>query len=366
MSRDGVPVGELSATNDPIPHANKRLLVQLYQAHPLLKTILDQASGKKVGEWVTAVDPAHGLDHSAVTVFEKQPDGSLTMVASDTQAELRPPIKCTGNGQYWVEWVGHDIREVWEWVMNDARHPDGIWRRPDGMLDYPQCAYGVGWRYLGPAEWRAPDDLGLNAAMCRSRDAALRRIAVLETENAALRTERDYERARYAALAPPMHLGPRAHDLGVPTTPRTVGELMGWSASSKAEDPNPGERLEFNGQYVYIERTRDPLVVRLLHSVEGITPGLVALDYLEKALASPFGTLPAIHRAVEAATQDPHPTHPTDEVHEAVERVIGHIADGKVTQTGRQALRGALDKAETPPTGRAASVAAIGRIARLA
>ena len=97
--------------------------------------------------------------------------------------------------------------------------------------------------------------------MCRSRDAALRRIAVLETENAALRTERDYERARYAALAPPMHLGPRAHDLGVPTTPRTVGELMGWSASSKAEDP--------------------------------------------------------------------HPTNPTDEVHEAVERVIGHIATGR-------------------------------------
>ena len=74
----------------------------------------------------------------------------------------------------------------------------------------------------------------------------------------------------------------------------------------------------------------------------------------------------AADAAVAAATQDPHPTHPTDEVHEAVERVIGHIADGKVTQTGRQALRGALDKAETPPTGRAASDAAIGRIARLA
>ena len=159
--------------------------------------------GYQPGDVVTmlfGIDPAHGPDHSAVTVFEKHPDGSLRMVASEMRAELRPPIKCTGNGQY---------------------------------------------------------------------------------------------------------------------------------------------------------------------SVEGITPGLVALDYLEKALASPFGTLPAIHRAVEAATQDPHPTHPTDEVHEAVERVIGHIADGKVTKTGRAALRGALDKADASPTGRAASDAAIGRIARL-
>ena len=62
--------------------------------------------GYQPGDVVTMVfgiDPAHGPDHSAVTVFEKQPDGSLTMVASETQAELRPLFQHADKPMHWVQ-----------------------------------------------------------------------------------------------------------------------------------------------------------------------------------------------------------------------------------------------------------------------
>ena len=358
--------------------------------------------GYQPGDVVTMVfgiDPAHGPDHSAVTVFEKHPDGSLRMVASEMRAELRPPAECAGkHGHHWIR-TGCGAT-VAEWDADDQ-----WWSliREDQPVTASDMILVRGYHYLGPAEWRDPYVAANWESVVADKDATIAALTAentqLRIENEALRVEKRHMLARMDEWR--VGLPPRAHNFGVPV--RVCN-----TAPADSDLNLPAKQAEYQhrfagfmyGHWVEYMQTRDPLVVNLLKSVAGITPGFVALDYLEKELAAglramtdddplSFSGIHAAHaaaierqcarvgamarqmadnqlKALSKAAEDPHPTNPTDEVHEAVERVIGHIADGKVTPVGRQALRGALDKAETPPTGRAASDAAIGRIARLA
>jgi hypothetical protein len=320
-------MASLGATNDPIPQSRKSLLVQVYQSHPLLKVMLDKASDKRVGEWVFGFDTARGPDHAAVTVFEKQPDGSLTMVASETQAELRPPAEHAGKPLHHIETPTGP--EVWYWRNEWFRyrlelsgHP--TWTRLlERLFDRPgngNDPYLPGYRYLGPAEW-VPEAQGNTDSVARHYVKLARmfadaeaRVAALETENEALRVEKRALEGRGLRLSSEY---PRAHNFGVPV--RIYNNVRSTDLNVPSQTRSAAETM-----------------------------------------AQPTGDAPGGLRAI----MDDPPT-PTDEVHQAVQRVIGHIADGKVTPTGRQALRGALDKAEAPPTGRAKSDAAIGRIASL-
>jgi hypothetical protein len=45
---------DLPATNNPLTPAQKRAFAQIYQSHPLLKRLLDNAATKKIGEYVFA------------------------------------------------------------------------------------------------------------------------------------------------------------------------------------------------------------------------------------------------------------------------------------------------------------------------
>ena len=68
-----------------------------------------------------------------------------------------------------------------------------------------------------------------------------------------------------------------------------------------------------------------------------------------------------------AHTDDPRatdPIGPNDEAHRSVEETIGHIVNGRVIPSARAKVRAALDKADAPPTGRAARDAALGRALR--
>jgi hypothetical protein len=124
--------------------------------------------------------------------------------------ELRPSAN-TDSNLHWLKGPGITDRP------DVAHYVDGGWAFTNGMwLSARDAAMDAGYRYLGPAEWREQNgwrDCRINALLqcVEERDT---RIAQLETENLALRTERDYERARFAQL-PPAPPYPQAHDLGM-------------------------------------------------------------------------------------------------------------------------------------------------------
>lgn len=294
---EGLNIASLAETNDPIPQPRKSLLMQVYQSHPLLKAMLDKASDKQVGEYVFGFDTARGPDHAAVTVFEKQPDGSLTMVASETpdRETYERVMERVNTHQTAVEFNDSASDREESWQARRIWWPDEL---PIPLFDGPIGARKLGYPF---------DNVKL---VIQQRE----RIAILETEIEALRVEKRALEGRGLRLSSEY---PRAHDFGVPV--RIYNNVRSTDLNVPSQTRSAAEMM-----------------------------------------AQPSGDGAGGLRAM----MDDPPT-PTDEVHQAVERVIGHIADGKVTPTGRQALRGALDKAETPPTGRAKSDAAIGRIASL-
>lgn len=310
------------ATRRAFPKAAEMTMRELYAANPLLRLMLDNAAADPNSEMLAACRNAGYVptpqEQNLSSIYQRSTalralweKDMQEKVVTDTQAELRPPVEQADKPLHWVQ-DGDDAPEIAFWETADAPTwtPEGarcMWRLHDETQQYaPDAPQLSGYRYLGPAEWLTADgctkDQALTAA-AEYRDQLQAEIARLRTENTALRTERDYEPARLAEWRDAGRAGflptPRAHDFGVPPIENQVRAALVPAAV-------PGTLGDLMG--------RDP---------------------------------PA----------------PTDEVHEAVERVIGHIADGKVTPTGRTALRGALDKAEAPATRRAASDAAIGRIA---
>ena len=77
-------------------------------------------------------------------------------------------------------------------------------------------------------------------------------------------------------------------------------------------------------------------------------------------------TIPIVF--ISAATDTPTRERigPDDPAHRRAHDVIGDILSGKVTKPAREAVRRALDKADAPLTGRAASDAGLGRAIRFA
>jgi hypothetical protein len=175
-------MSDLPSTNDPIPSERKVALLSVYQAHPLLNLLLENAQKAKA------------RDETAVSVFEHDGNGNCRMV--DTRpAELRPPPEHADKRLHWVS-DPFGQRCVWEWVV-------GKWFIP-GVADLlePSCEDLPTYRYLGPAEWRDEAAQAAVDAMMSSRhvedlaaleDAAVR-IASLEsqlTAAAALQTGGD-------------------------------------------------------------------------------------------------------------------------------------------------------------------------------
>ena len=131
-------MSDLPSTNDPIPSDRKVALVSVYQEHPLLKLLLENAQKAKAGDVVTApipplraitsdptvtmnetsrtfyasVDTAGDKDETAVSVFEHDGNGNYRMV--DTRpAELRPPPEHADKRLHWVS-DPFGQRCVWE------------------------------------------------------------------------------------------------------------------------------------------------------------------------------------------------------------------------------------------------------------
>lgn len=102
-----------------------------------------------------ACDTAHGPDHSAVSVFQQQDDGSLRMVHNEAQVtELRPPPEHHEHGQHWVRAPDGE-----EWVL--TWHLEDQWSgHPLPCPTMPDDAFEQGYRYLGPAEWREDNGRG--------------------------------------------------------------------------------------------------------------------------------------------------------------------------------------------------------------
>jgi hypothetical protein len=132
--------------------------------------------------------------------------------------ELRPPAN-TDSNLHWLK--GPDIADR----PDVAHYVDGGWAFTNGVwLSARDAAVNAGYHYLGPAEWREPTPLfvaepqsdgSMKITQMRTDEAATAdriRIAQLETENLALRTERDYERARFG----------RAHDFGMGAQARSI------------------------------------------------------------------------------------------------------------------------------------------------
>ena len=171
--------------------------------------------GYQPGDVVTMVfgiDPAHGPDHSAVTVFEKQPDGSLRMVASEMRAELRPPAEHAGkHGHHWIR-TGCGAT-VAEWDADDQ-----WWSliREDQPVTASDMILVRGYHYLGPAEWRDPDVAANWESVVADKDAT---IAALTAENTATpHRERSPPRRKAPhagadGTSGAVGLPPRAHDL---------------------------------------------------------------------------------------------------------------------------------------------------------
>jgi hypothetical protein len=251
-------------------------------------------------------------------------------VMAAVAGELRPPPEHADKTYHWLLDIPTNTPEPWEWC-------DGSWLA-HGDARAMSAAETSEYRYLGPAEWRDesegramaghrvwwPDELGPPLFDGEPGQRVLHettRIAELEAENRKLRDYAEMHRAGHTLAQWPLLTG-NSGPVVVAFDPCTGGPV---------DDPKPAT---FN-----VPATHDDAPI-------------------DSRYVTPIA-LPA------QISDDPAPTNPTDAIHQEVERVIGHIAGGKVNQPARKALRGALDKAEAPPQGRAASDAAIGRIAKM-
>ena len=88
--------------------------------------------------------------------------------------------------------------------------------------------------------------------------------------------------------------------------------------------------------------------------------------HLSMLLSSARQTIEDLQRRLAAADDAPARERigPDDAAHRNVRDTIDHLLGGKVTKPAREALGKALEKADAPPTGRAASDAGIGRAIR--
>ena len=303
--------------------------------------------------------------------------------------ELRPPAEHADKLAHWLLFEGR--ASVHGWM---SANPTPGWTSLTGGFIDANTKAAIGYRYLGPAEWRTETQcLGdavdlVNAAGCEvvskewrrqteaeqtelahfhravwERDKAVARIRELEAENATLRA--DPNRWLVPLLARHLDIL-RNRGLLPPEAERAL--IYGIDLAAGPDQTAAVERQPDGTCRVLSERGVDEMI-RAPVTAASTLPGdeVFPLDMDPKPTHfSGIGAAATV--SAPAATKDraTDPVGPNDETHQQVERVIGDLVNNRVVQPARKALREALDKADAPPRGRAAADAGLGRaIARL-
>jgi hypothetical protein len=340
------------------------------ELNDITRRLLENATKATIAELYGANSFLRILQENAMSGAEgTAPPAAMAAVAG----ELRPPPEHADKLLHWVQDEG-DAPEVAMWSQES-----GLWSFLGESEEYAPGSDGAAWyRYLGPAEWRPSrleqlmDELAALPPHGRPdlpypgpHHVTAARIAELEAEVA--RLAQKLHGGLGPIVTPPggtkyVHVtqARRIYELEAENA-RLNGMLAGKVSVSCA---NAKDAIKAGLSHTFAVAALSDPVTQTVVSAHTVARGDGSLTcMITNAGSRYFPEIPTT--TVSGPTDDPSPTNPTDAIHQEVERVIGNIAGGKVNPPARKALRGALDKAEAPPQGRAASDAAIGRIAKM-